>query len=71
MAPGGRWKAGGLDFLPSAGARAVASVLETGPRSVSELLERAGEAVGAQEAREGLDQLVGKGLVQISPQEQA
>lgn len=60
-----RWKVGGIEFKPGAGALAVVSALKAGPRSVGDLLDAAGGEVGADEARAGLDQLVGKGLVLI------
>lgn len=63
--PGRRWKVGGIDFEPSEGALAVASILEAGPRIVRELIEEAGRHAGPDEARAGLDQLVRKGVVQI------
>ena len=62
---GRRWKMGGIEFQPGAGALAIASVLKAGPRIVRELLEEAGREVGSGEARAGLDQLVGKGIVKI------
>ncbi len=63
--PGRRWKVGGIEFAPGSGALAIVSNLKAGPRSVRELLEAAGRHVGADEARAGLDQLAGKGLVRI------
>ena len=63
--PGRRWKVGGIDFKPDAGALAIAAALKAGPRIVGELLESVGGEVGPDEARGGLDQLVGKGIVRI------
>jgi hypothetical protein len=63
--PGRRWKVGGIEFKPGAGALAIVSALKAGPLGVRGLLEAAGRQVGADEARAGLDQLVGKGVVQI------
>ncbi|HET9640448.1 MAG TPA: cupin domain-containing protein [Allosphingosinicella sp.] len=63
--PGRRWKVGGIEFQPSAGALAIVSALKAGPRIVSQMLDEAGREVGLDEARAGLDQLVGKGIVQI------
>jgi hypothetical protein len=63
--PGRRWKLGGIELTPGAGALAVVSALKAGPVSVGDLLEAAGREVGADEARAGLDQLVGKGVVRI------
>ncbi len=65
--PGRRWKVGGVEFKPGAGALAVVSALEAGPRTVRDLLDAAGREAGPDEARAGLDQLIGKGLVQIAP----
>lgn len=69
MTPPGRagrgWKAGGIDFKPGAGALAILSELRPGPLIVSELLDKAGREAGPDEARAGLDQLVGKGVVRI------
>lgn len=65
LARGRRWKVGGIDFEPDEGALAVVSALEAGPRRVREVLEAAGREAGAAGARAGLDQLVGRGLVQI------
>lgn len=63
--PGRPWKVGGIELTPGPGALAIVSALAAGPRSVGELLESAGRAVGADEARAGLDQLTGKGVVRI------
>jgi hypothetical protein len=63
--PGRSWKLGGIDFKPGAGALAVVAALRAGPQIVRDLLDSAGGEVGPDEARAGLDQLVGKGLVQI------
>ena len=63
--PGRRWKVGGIDFQPGAGALAVVSALKAGPRSVREVLHEASREISPAEARAGLDQLVSKGLVQI------
>jgi hypothetical protein len=63
--PGRRWKVGGIEFTPGAGALAIVSALKAGPRDVLDLLEAAGREVGPDEARAGLDQLVGKGVVRI------
>ncbi|HEU0099003.1 MAG TPA: cupin domain-containing protein [Allosphingosinicella sp.] len=63
--PGRRWKVGGIEFQPGAGALAVASALKGGPRIVRELLDEAGREAGSSEARSGLDQLVAKGIVRI------
>jgi Cupin superfamily protein len=64
--PGRPWKVGGVEFRPGAGALAVASALRAGPLEVRELLDVAGREVDPDEARAGLDQLVGKGLVRIA-----
>lgn len=64
--PDRRWKVGGIEFQPSAGALAVLSALKVGPRKVREVLEEAGREAGSEEASAGLNQLVGKGIVQIN-----
>ncbi|HEX8379611.1 MAG TPA: cupin domain-containing protein [Allosphingosinicella sp.] len=66
MRPGRSWKVGGIDFQPRAGAIAILSALKAGPLAVRALLETAGAEAGAEEARAGLDQLVGKGVVRIA-----
>lgn len=63
--PGRIWKLGGIELKPGAGALAVVSALKAGPRAVGDLLEAAGREAGPEEARSGLDQLVGKGIVRI------
>jgi hypothetical protein len=69
MAPeplaGQRWKAAGAEFKPGPGAVAVMKKLEAGPQPVAETLTLAAHEVGPDEARAGLDQLVGQGIVQI------
>lgn len=69
MAPparaGRRWKAGGAEFKPGAGAVAVLDRLAGGPQPVAETLAAAAQEVGTDEARAGLDQLVAQGIVQI------
>ncbi|HEX8482285.1 MAG TPA: cupin domain-containing protein [Allosphingosinicella sp.] len=67
LRPGRSWKVGGIDFQPRAGAISILSALKAGPLPVGELLEIAGAEAGAEEARAGLDQLVGKGVVRIAP----
>jgi hypothetical protein len=64
--PGRSWKVGGIEFTPGAGALAVVSALKAGPLKVRDLLEAAALDAGTEEARAGLDQLVGKGLIRIA-----
>lgn len=62
---GRRWKIGGIEFEPSAGALAALAALRDGPRPIGALIDSIAADLGSEEARAGLDQLAAKGIVRI------